>query len=1111
MEIPSLRLRFDNEIDQASIDDGFPMMSHQTFFRVFLLSLAIAFAGCAGCGDPNNGGADTDVSGDSGVDMADAGAPDSSPNPDTDETDMDRPNDDVFVWDGSRDATEEDTGPIVLRIDAVLPPRGPVDGGTSFVVRGEGFTEDSALYFGSREAEFELIDGELVGETPPGAGPGAVNVKVLDPTYGQETLEGGFEYILPLAIESVVPERIPTTGGVEVTVRGRGFNAESRVSFGGTTGVRHEVVDETLMRVVAPAHDAGRVDVRVTNRDASFVLPSAVTYFDALRVDRVRPATGSTAGGDNVTVEGAGFVDGMTVEFGGSQGTVQSVAAGGDSAQVVTPAHAAGAVDVRLETPAGDATIARDAFYFGAAGEFSVASVTPAQGMAVGGNEVTLLGAGLDVGGLTVTFGGSAATVVDQGPGHAVVQTPAHAVGLVDVTIDDGSQTDTLTNGFEYVDDLWIDRVTPDTGDVAGGYDVVLEGEGFTGATDVQFGGISSAFTVDSPTQITATAPAHSAGVVDVLVERGGVSATFLDAFTFTEPLEVYGLTPVRGAVAGNTYVEIRGRGFVGSPDVTFDDIPSTDVQILDAQTLAVRTPPHPSAVVDVDVTIGGETVTSPTPYTYFNPGSRFGGAWGSPINGAVNVTVYSTDGQPLEGAFVMLSTNPATPYQGTTDVNGMVTLSGPDLFGEQTVTATYRMKVDPTPCVPPIDWTASATVQRVDAENITIFLSLDPPPPMGPTSAPEDGCMEGTRECYCRLDNPPCDDDLQCNLMGICCPPPPEPPTTPTATFTGYLSGLDKLAEPGPDEFQMAIVYTTQTDPFSQNPPPGDGNVVLTNGNYTITSRIGDLALIAVGGLYNNTTDTFTPLMMGAERYLFAADGETYTVDLDLDIPMDTGLSFKLNNAPSYTGGPNINEVVPYLDLGFEGVFGGVDIASGTGEVVTAEHQVALTGLFDDAEYMAIGGAYTNGNLPQTVGIQRGITNTSAVTQLPGLVGIAHVTSPQAGTPPVSGLIEFDLREPVEPDFFYVTISVPSLAGLKQMWAGFVPGSQRSLRLPDFPDFGGLPAGNEPLPYPPGTYIMDIVGIQKSGFVFDNLSYNDLAFGDWEAYSYSRTQLTFQ
>ena len=1091
------------------------MTNARLVFRIFLIVAFLSACGGACPDNPPTNNEPVDLGGDAGVDAdgtedvgeSDTGGEDMPPS----RPDM-RPDDDVFIADlGIPDQGEQDMGPIVLRVDAVIPPRGPVEGDTPIVITGSGFTTETVVYFGSRPVNVELIDGDLVGHSPPGQGPGPVAVKVLDPTYGEEVLPGGFEYISPLAIDSVSPNRVPTDGGVEVTIRGRGFDDDTRASFGGTTGLRHTLVDPTLMRVIVPAHAAGVFDVRVSNRDATDVHPGGIEYFAPLRVDSVRPATGPTAGGTTVTLEGTGFDAGLQVEFGGTSATVQTVAMTGDTATVVTPAHAAGLVSVRVENAAGDAHIAPNAFYYAAPGEFSIAMLSPSQGVAAGGTEVLILGAGLDAPGLSVRFDTSAATIVDQGPGHVLVQTPAHAVGAVDVTIADGATTDTLAGAFTYVDDLWIDRVTPAAGDVAGGFNVVIDGEGFTGATAVEFGGIPAAFTVDSDQMITAVAPAHSAGVVDVVVERDEVTARFRDAFTYTEPLEVFGLKPVRGSVAGNTYVEIYGRGFVGNVTAAFDQIASPDVQVLDSQTLAVRTPPHASGIVDVSVAAGGQTVSSPIPYTYFNPGSRFGGAWGGPVLGAVNVTVYSLEGQPLENAFVMLSTTPDTPYQGYTDVNGMVTLSGPDVYGEQTVTATYQLFIEARPCNPEIKWTSSATVQRVDAENITIFLSLDPPPPMGGTPPPEDGCMEGTFECWCRAGNPPCDDPLACNpFTGVCCPPPPEFPEEPTATYTGYLSGLDKLAEPGPTEFQMAIVYTTQTDPYSPNPNPGDGNIVLTNGNYTLTSRIGDLALIAVGGLYNNSTNTFKPLMMGVERYLFAADGQTYVVDLDLNIPLDTPLSFKLSHSPRYTNGPDMNQVVPWLDLGFEGVFGGVDLAEGNTDIVTAQHQAALTGIFSDASYIAIGGAFRGGTVPMTIGIKRGITDTANIIDIPGLIGIAQVTSPANGMVPTSGLIEFDLREPIAPDFFYVDISIPTLSGLKTLWNAFLPGEARSLRLPDFPSFTQLPPTNQPSPYPPGTYILDIIAVDKPVFQWENFSYNDLAFGDWEAYSYSRTTVSF-
>ncbi|CAN0558578.1 unnamed protein product, partial [Laminaria digitata] len=298
---------------------------------------------------------------------------------------------------------------------------------------------------------------------------------------------------------------------------------------------------------------------------------------------------------------------------------------GGSEATVTTPATSSpGLVDVRLVTPDSDAVIGQDLYYYSDSADIEIASITPASGPIAGGNEVLILGANLDAPSLSVAFGASVAQLtMDRGPGHVRVLAPAGSLGPVSVTATDGQDAATATDAYTYVEDLWIDRITPDTGDVAGGYAVTIEGEGYTGASRVTFGGVqASSFTVDSATRITAIAPARSAGVVDVSIERGEVSATFRDGFTYTEDLEVHGFSPVRGSLAGNTYVELRGRGFVGDIDVTFGGQPAADVQLLDSQTLAVRTPPvmTPQSVeVEVSNATGQSEIASDR-YTYITP-----------------------------------------------------------------------------------------------------------------------------------------------------------------------------------------------------------------------------------------------------------------------------------------------------------------------------------------------------------------------------------------------------------------------------------------------------------------------------------------------------------
>ena len=96
------------------------------------------------------------------------------------------------------------------------------------------------------------------------------------------------------------------------------------------------------------------------------------------------------------------------------------------------------------------------------------------------------------------------------------------------------------------------------TGTTAGGTSVAITGTNFTGATAVVFGSTSATgFTVNSATQITATAPAGSAGTVDVTVTTpGGTSATSAaDQFTYVAPPTITSISSTKGNGSYNATV----------------------------------------------------------------------------------------------------------------------------------------------------------------------------------------------------------------------------------------------------------------------------------------------------------------------------------------------------------------------------------------------------------------------------------------------------------------------------------------------------------------------------------------------------------------------------
>lgn len=81
-------------------------------------------------------------------------------------------------------------------------------------------------------------------------------------------------------------------------------------------------------------------------------------------ITAINPATGPAAGGTPVTITGTGFVAGAQVTFGGVAATAVTVAGGGTSLTAVTPAHAAGVVDVEVTNPDKQSAVLKNGFTY---------------------------------------------------------------------------------------------------------------------------------------------------------------------------------------------------------------------------------------------------------------------------------------------------------------------------------------------------------------------------------------------------------------------------------------------------------------------------------------------------------------------------------------------------------------------------------------------------------------------------------------------------------------------------------------------------------------------------------------------------------------------------
>ena len=141
------------------------------------------------------------------------------------------------------------------------------------------------------------------------------------------------------------------------------------------------------------------------------------------------PASGSNAGGSQVTISGSGMSDVSSVTFGGLASAIVSQTA---SEMVVTVprSNSTGAVDVLLTGPGGSAALSSGFTYTSTAP--TIESVSPNTGSTAGGTSVTITGSNLDDV-TTVMFGNANGTIVSATSTTLVVTSPAQGSGFTPV------------------------------------------------------------------------------------------------------------------------------------------------------------------------------------------------------------------------------------------------------------------------------------------------------------------------------------------------------------------------------------------------------------------------------------------------------------------------------------------------------------------------------------------------------------------------------------------------------------------------------------------------------------------------------------------------------
>ncbi|TAE24464.1 MAG: T9SS C-terminal target domain-containing protein [Candidatus Kapaibacterium sp.] len=541
----------------------------------------------------------------------------------------------------------------------------PTSGGNGTVVTitGTNFFGATVVRFGGTPASsFTVVSATQINAMLAAGASGAVQVV----TPGGTATQAGFTWQAAPSITSYSPN--PAGATTVVTINGNNFVGTTTVTFGGINAAAFTVVSPTVITAVVPAGATTPLVVRTPGGMAT-----AATAFTFAPAPTITGFTPMTAGaGATITINGTNFAAGTSVSFGG----VPAMSVNVVNSMLITAVVGAGASgNVTVSNVGGSVNAA--GFTFIAAP--TITSFSPTAGVA--GTVVTINGTNL--GGVTqVRFGNVVATgVTPISATQLTAVVGAGASGNVEVVTPGGTG---VLGGFVHSASApsILGFVPTSAGN---GATVVITGNNFTGATQVQFGGVNAAYVVNSNTQITAVVGAGASGSVTVTTPGGSAPQ---GGFTFIPPPTITTFTPTSAGL-GNV-MTINGTGFTPTTQVEIGGV-SVPFTVVSATQITATVGTGATANVSVigpggTVTQGGFTYLYFTPtIANFTPTSQGGGNTVT-INGTnfVGVTGVNFGGMPAM-SFSTVSPTQVTARVGAAGASGnvqMTTLGGVATLG---------------------------------------------------------------------------------------------------------------------------------------------------------------------------------------------------------------------------------------------------------------------------------------------------------------------------------------------------------------------------------------------------------------------------------------------
>lgn len=527
-----------------------------------------------------------------------------------------------------------------VSVTSVVPSSGDPAGGTPVAVYGAAFEDGARVAFGGEPADgVVFVASGQINCATPAHDPGSVAVRVTNPGGEYGELPDGFTYVKGDQPEILFlqPGTGPAGGGTLVTITGRRFMTGAQVTLGADAALEVSVNGAQEITCRTPAHAPGQVDVTVTNPgglSATYLNGFEYIVSTGPRVQRVEPAVGSTAGGDDVVIIGSGFDAGAAAYFDDLPAQDLVVSPPGTIA-CRTPPHAPGPVEVKVQNPNTQEDVLADGFRYEQPRVDWAVLKWPLSMLLNAGETSPQVYAQVYEPGVTAGAGCGAALSAQLGYG------PTGS----DPVMDPGSW-------------IWTDAACNDQCGDCG------DNDEFQASFQIPSGGqydYAYRFSLDAgQTWVVADSggtqdgyqPAE-AGKVQV---RGGGSE-----------LEIWSVTPTAGTVLGGTPITVEGNAFEDGAVVSVGGR-ALGTTFVDANTLQAATLPDSAGAVEVRVTNpDSRFVALPAGYHYVLRGAPTldgeidtvaGGDWNDAFLAGQNNDLGSWDPNHMDRLYVCFDDN---------------------------------------------------------------------------------------------------------------------------------------------------------------------------------------------------------------------------------------------------------------------------------------------------------------------------------------------------------------------------------------------------------------------------------------------------------------------